>query len=433
MNSFLEIMRTLIHWSEGVIAHYGYAGIALLTATEQFIQPVPADLYIGLGTKAGFPFERVLATVMIFAFIGSFIGYFLGKYLGHPAFRWLFGQAKLDRGERFIKKWGMWGVIVAGFTPIPFKIVTWTAGIFEMPLWKFTIGLLLGRIPRYLLVGLGGRWVIQNHFFVGADFGAVFLGVLQGVTEFLPISSSGHLALVEPFMKLPYSLDQMVLFDILIHSGSLLAIVIYFWREIAQIFKDLWAMIKNRKIILDSLVGKLILGTIPAVIAGVFFAHFFTENFRDKTSLALCFLFMGLFFCYVEWRSKKRTVHHDITPKRATMIGFAQVFAMISAISRSGMTIGGAMLMGVKREEAARFSFLLGGVAILAANLWALLNLETGAPMPDLKFTVIGTVTTFVASYFTIAWLIKYLKTRTLIPFALYLMILGGVILTLQA
>src|SRR3989338_1219638 len=116
-------MQNLILITEAIIAKFGYLGIFLLTTTEQFIQPVPADIFIGAGTAVGLPLKNVLLVVIFSTFLGSYIGYLLGKYLGHPAMVWLFGKAITDKGEAFMKKWGLWAVIIAGITPIPFKIL----------------------------------------------------------------------------------------------------------------------------------------------------------------------------------------------------------------------------------------------------------------------------------------------------------------------
>lgn len=93
--------------------------------------------------------------------LGSSIGYLLGKYLGHPFLTWLVGASKVEKGEVFMRKWGVWGVIIAGITPIPFKVITWTAGIFEMPFWKFMIGVVIGRMPRYLITAYLGAKLFE--------------------------------------------------------------------------------------------------------------------------------------------------------------------------------------------------------------------------------------------------------------------------------
>ena len=154
-------MQHLIQITEAIIAKYGYAGIFLLTTTEQFIQPVPADIFIGAGTAAGLPLLNVMLVVIVSTFLGSLIGYFLGDRLGHPAATWLFGKTAVQKGEAFMKKWGLFAVIIAGVTPIPFKVITWMAGIFEMPLKRFVLGVLIGRIPRYILVGYAGVWAAK--------------------------------------------------------------------------------------------------------------------------------------------------------------------------------------------------------------------------------------------------------------------------------
>ena len=233
MSYFLEIAK-------GIMEAYGYYGIFFLTAIEQFIFPIPADVFVGFGTSIGLSFSSVLAVVIVAAIIGSIIGYYLGKWIGHPIMTWLFGKEKIEEAEKFVKKWGIWGVIGAGISPIPFKLVTWSAGIFEMPFYKFMIGVLLGRIPRYLVTAYAGTIIYKTGFYASMDMSAVILGIFQGITEFLPISSSGHLVIMEHFLKIPFTADKMITFDILLHGGSLAAIVIYFWKDWWQVLKEMW-------------------------------------------------------------------------------------------------------------------------------------------------------------------------------------------------
>ena len=149
-------MYGLIEFAKGIIMNYGYAGIFTLTTAEQFIFPIPADIFITMGTTLGLSFKKILWIISIAAVLGSLIGYFLGKYIGHPVIQWLVGKERLEKGEKFIKKWGVWGVILAGLTPLPFKIVTWSAGIFEMPLKKFLPAVMVSRIPRYFITAYAG-------------------------------------------------------------------------------------------------------------------------------------------------------------------------------------------------------------------------------------------------------------------------------------
>lgn len=423
MESLMQIVRE-------VIQNYGYVGIFSLTALEQFIFPIPADVFVAIGTSMGLPFKNILMYVLFAALIGSYIGYFLGKYLGHPVMRWLFGKKRLEKGEQFIRKYGVWGVIIAGLTPIPFKIVTWTAGIFEMPLGRFTIGILLGRMPRYLVTGLAASLIYKTKFYASTEMSAIILGFLQGVTEFLPISSSGHLAITEHFLKLPATISatDLELFDIFLHGGSFLAILIFFWKDWLHVLKELWHMVSRWTFDRNSLAAKLIIGTIPAVLAGLMFGGAIGNQFRQLGYIAFFLILIAFFYLYAEWKGKENE-HETVGIKKSLIIGAAQALALIPGVSRSGTTIATGMFMGLKRDAAAKFSFMLGGIAILAANVYALFSIRHGAYVPNLTFTLIGASTSFLVSLASISWLLKFLEKHTLRPFSIYLMIVGALIL----
>lgn len=157
------MMNVVLIFLKDLILHYGYWGIFLITTMEQFFLPIPVDVFIGFSIKQGLNYYTVMGLIFIGTFLGACIGYALGKFLGHPAFEWFFGKRKIEKGESFIKKWGIFGVIIAGFLPIvPFQITTWIAGIFEMSFSKFLLGVMIGRIPRYLLTGYLGMKLFET-------------------------------------------------------------------------------------------------------------------------------------------------------------------------------------------------------------------------------------------------------------------------------
>lgn len=426
-------MHPLIGFAKGIILAHGYLGIFVLTAFEQFILPIPSELFMALGTSVGLDIKTILLMVVPATLLGTTICYFLGKWLGHPIVLWLFGQKKLDHTEQFIKKWGFWGVIIAGYTPSPFKLISWAAGIFEMPYSKFILAVALGRVPRYILIGLLANLAYQTKFYATPQMSAVLLGAMQGVTEFLPISSSGHLVLMEHFVKLPFSStsQSMEVFDIFLHAGSLFAVLLYFWRDVIKVAKGVWEAITQRNWS-SNLFIKLSLGTIPAIVASLLFKDALMGSaLRSFTGIGIFFILSGLFYLYVEWKGTKAE-HETVTLKKSVWIGIAQAIALVPSISRSGATIGAGLLLGLTRETAARFSFLLGGVAILAANVYTLFSLRHGtAPWPDPLFSAIGISVSFVVSLAAIHWLLKFLHKHTLRPFALYVILLGVLILTI--
>ena len=191
----------------------------------------------------------------------------------------------------------------------------------------------------------------------------------------------------------------------------------------------MWHMLTRFKFDKNTLAAKLIIGTIPAIIAGLLFAGYIGSQFRQLHYIATFFIIISLFFIYAEWKSEKAT-HEEVNIKKSLIIGSAQALALIPGVSRAGTTIATGMLFGLKREAAAKFSFMLGGIAILAANVYALISIQGGGvTMPDLTFTLIGTVTSFIFSLCSIAWLIKFLKKHTLRIFAFYLILVGVILL----
>jgi|GEM_PF-485986 len=426
-------MDGLLEIAKGIIHSYGYAGIFALTTLDQFIFPIPSDVFIAIGNASKLNFTLIMMMVVPATLIGDVIGYFLGKKLGHPVVLWLFGQKRIDHAEHLIKKWGLWGIVIAGYAPFPFKVITWSAGIFEYPLSKYILGVCLGHLPRYFLFGLLTSVVIKTQFYATPEMSAILLGAMQGLTEFLPISSSGHLALMERFVKLPFSAtsQSMEAFDIFLHAGSLLAIVLYFWRDAIEVLKGVFDAIVKRNWTTNLFV-KLALGTLPAIVAGLFLNNVLTgPALSGMTGIGISFIIGGLFYLFAEWKGGKAE-GETVTLKKSVLMGIAQAIAIAPSLSRSGLTIGTGLLLGIKRETAAKFSFLLGGVAILAANVYTLFSLRHGtAPWPDLTFSLIGISVSFVVSLGAIHWMLKFLHKHSLRPFAFYVILLGTLILTL--
>jgi undecaprenyl-diphosphatase len=188
-------------------------------------------------------------------------------------------------------------------------------------------------------------------------------------------------------------------------------------------------MLNRRKFDMDTLAAKLILGTIPAVLAGLLFGGLISNQLRGLTSIATFLILIGALYLYAEWKGGKNT-HETVGVKKSLAIGAAQAIALIPGISRSGTTIAIGMLLGLNREAAAKFSFMLGGIAILAANVYAVVSIRAGAIMPHPTFTLLGTATSFLASLICIHWFLKFLRNHTLRPFAAYVILLGTLILT---
>lgn len=232
------------------------------------------------------------------------------------------------------------------------------------------------------------------------SFQAFFLGLLQGLTEFLPISSTGHLILFSKFFDIPSNLS----FDAFLHLGSFLAIFIYFRKELKEIWK-----IKNY----------ILISIIPGGIAGLSLEHFIEEHFRTPLVVAFFLLFMTIPMFLGEKFGKKRNTLKDLTYLKALFIGIFQAFALLPGTSRSGITISAGLLFGLKREEAARYSFLAGAPLILGAGLYEGLKLLKTSPI-DWYVATLGFIASFISSFVAIAFLIPFLKRHSLNIFIFY-------------
>ena len=271
---------------------------------------------------------------------------------------------------------------------------------------------------------------------------ALILGLVQGITEFLPISSSGHLVIAESWFKL--NVEAFKSFDIAVHFGTLLAIFIYFRKDYAFLLRSL-AHLAERKIgVLQGkraieekielkvgvkMCGYLLLATVPAVLVGAFFGDFLDFYFRNVFWVGVMMIAVGVLFFVAEFLAV-RVKTADFNLKNTALIGIAQACALIPGVSRSGATISSGLALGLKREDAARFSFLLGSVAIAAASALALYKAIKGdlaLPSPDLLGA--GILASFVSGYAAIAFLMRFLKHHTLHIFGVYRVLLGFAIL----
>lgn len=241
---------------------------------------------------------------------------------------------------------------------------------------------------------------------------AILLGIVQGITEFLPISSSGHLILGETLLNLEVA--QLKTFDVVVHVGTLLAILTYFWKDVWKV--KLWPW--------------LILGTIPAVVVGLTLEDQIDAIFRSALAVGIVMIIVGAIFMIPEsWA--RRTKDKKLQWWQVVLVGMAQAVAIIPGVSRSGSTIFTGTMLGMRREEAARFSFLLGAVAITGAGILTALDLN-GATVEWGVLTA-GFISSFIAGFLSVKWLMKYLKHHSLKVFGIYLMSLGALTVVTQA
>lgn len=150
------MFATLTAWAMEFVQDFGYLGIFLLTFTESFIQPIIPDPFIVGATSLGLDTDLTVLVVCIATVLGAIVGYVLGKTLGKPIFYKLFGKKVFAQGEKFFAKYGVWGIVIAGLTPLPFKVATWLAGIFDLPFGKFLLASIIGRVPRFVLMAYLG-------------------------------------------------------------------------------------------------------------------------------------------------------------------------------------------------------------------------------------------------------------------------------------
>jgi undecaprenyl-diphosphatase len=261
---------------------------------------------------------------------------------------------------------------------------------------------------------------------------AFLLGILQGVTEFLPISSSGHLVLAESLMNL--KVEDLVVFDIAVHFGTLVAIFVYFRQDIwllIRSFFNFFARESNKELEEGKkMVSYLIIGTLPVVAVGLFASDFLEENFRNVESVAVMLMLVAVYFVASEYAGKKLKAGNKLSWIKALFIGLAQSVALIPGVSRSGSTIATGIISGMDRQAAARFSFLLGSVAITAATLLSVYKIYKGDfSLPPADIMVTGILAAGFSGYLSIHFLLKFLRKHSLNIFAIYLASLAIVIL----
>ncbi|MFA5010229.1 MAG: undecaprenyl-diphosphatase UppP [Patescibacteria group bacterium] len=251
----------------------------------------------------------------------------------------------------------------------------------------------------------------------------IILGALQGLTEFLPISSSGHLVIIRQLFGWD---DQGALFDAVLHLASVIAIFIYFRADWSGLIHSLASKPKthiattNRRLLL-----LLAVGTIPAIAVGMLLNDMLENQSRSLVIVASLFIFTAILFWLSERLAQPRKHITKLSFFDALGIGIAQAGAMLPGVSRSGFTIAAGMYFGLKREEAAKFSFLLAAPALVLAGGYALLQLESSALATDWIALMVGFVISLISSLAAIALMMRFLKFYRLSVFSWYLVIVG--------
>ena len=255
---------------------------------------------------------------------------------------------------------------------------------------------------------------------------ALILGIVQGATEFLPVSSSGHLVLVPWWLG--WNPPGLV-FDTTLHLGTIVAVIVYFYRDLLDIVVAWLHGLAGRGMTPKAWLGWwLILGTIPAAVLGFLFEDFFESMFGTPPVVAALLVVTGVILAVSERLGRRRRALDKLGWLDAVIIGCAQAVAIAPGISRSGTTIAAGLLRGLRREEAARFSFLLSIPVIVGAGLMQLLHLAREAqPAGQTTLLAIGFVAAAVTGYVAIRFMLRYLEQRSLYPFAIYCWVAGAV------
>jgi undecaprenyl-diphosphatase len=263
-------------------------------------------------------------------------------------------------------------------------------------------------------------------------FEAIVLGIVQGLTEFLPISSSGHLRIVPALVGWD---DPGAAFTAVVQLGTMAAVLLYFrddlWRIGMAWLRSLRQPALRRTI--DARMGwYLIIGTIPIGLFGLAFKDQIESGARDLRIIGTTLIVLGLVLLLAERVGTKRKTVRDLNARDGLVYGAAQSMALVPGVSRSGATITAGLFLGYTREDAARFSFLLSIPAVVLSGLFELRKLGDGS-MPSPGIMVLSTVVAFVVGYASIAWLLRWLGSHSTMVFVVYRVVLGVLVLSLVA
>ncbi|CCN45175.1 putative Undecaprenyl-diphosphatase [Vibrio nigripulchritudo MADA3029] len=254
-------------------------------------------------------------------------------------------------------------------------------------------------------------------------FEAFMLALIQGLTEFLPISSSAHLIL--PSAILGWE-DQGLAFDVAVHVGTLLAVVIYFRKEVITLFAALFGSIfKGDRSKEAKLAWMIVIATIPACLFGLFMKDIIELYLRSAWVIATTTIVFALLLWWVDKKSPLKDDEYQADWKKAVFIGISQALAMIPGTSRSGATITAALYLGFTREAAARFSFLMSIPIITLAGSYLGLKLVTSGEPVHVGFLLTGIVTSFISAYLCIHFFLKLISKMGMTPFVIYRLVLG--------
>lgn len=260
---------------------------------------------------------------------------------------------------------------------------------------------------------------------------AILLGILQGLTEFLPISSSGHLVILPYFLNWNLPSKEMFIFNVLVQNGTLVAVIVYFWKDLWAIVKEFFSQLSQGRPFASHearLGWLLIAATLPAGLAGLLLQDIVEQAFSSPLVAGIALIVTAILMFLAERISQNIGDLHDLTLADALVMGIMQSLALFPGISRSGATISGGLMRHLKRESAARFSFLMAVPIMLAAGglstyemFTEVSNLRTFLPL-----MAVGFFTAMVVGYVAIRWLLRFLVNHKLTTFSIYCALLGG-------
>lgn len=254
---------------------------------------------------------------------------------------------------------------------------------------------------------------------------AAVMGVVEGLTEFLPVSSTGHLILAGALLGLDD--EKAKVFDIAIQTGAILAVILVYWHKIRDTVVALPRQTKARRFALNVLIGFL-----PAVVLGLAFGALIKAHLFTPLVVATTFIMGGFIILWAEGRppGSVRVEHvDDMTPLDALKVGLVQCFAMVPGTSRSGATIIGGMLLGLSRKAATDFSFFLAIPTLVGAGVYSLYKQRDLLSWADLPMFAVGLLFSFISAWFCVRWLLRYISTHSFVPFAWYRIAFGLVVL----
>ncbi len=258
---------------------------------------------------------------------------------------------------------------------------------------------------------------------------AAVMGIVEGLTEFLPISSTGHLILAGSLLGMADAKAKV--FDIAIQTGAIFAVIIVYWQRLRDTVTQLGSSAQARRFVLNVAIGFL-----PAVVLGLAFGKAIKANLFTPTVVASTFILGAFVILWAERRpasAVRIATVDDMTPIDALKVGLAQCAAMIPGTSRSGATIIGGMLFGLSRKAATDFSFFLAIPTLIGAGLYSLYKERALLSAADLPMFAVGLVAAFISAYACVRWLLRYIANHSFVPFAWYRIAFGVVVLVTAA